>query len=75
MRDRLQESLQHIQGLQDVIVGNLKVTPKEKNMKTTKIVKESSVTNTSSVENNKKATKEEKRPNPRADGVLIGRKS
>ena len=53
----------------------MKVTPKVKNVKTTKTVKESSVTNTSSMENKEKTTKEEKRPNPSADGALIGRKS
>ena len=56
-------------------VGNLKGKPKVKNVKTTKIVKASSVANTSSMENKEKTTEKEKRPNPRADGVLIGRKS
>ena len=58
-----------------MIVGNSKVTPKEKNVKTTKTVKASSVANTSSVENKEKKTMEENRPNPRANGALIGRKS
>jgi hypothetical protein len=51
------------------------VTPKAKNVKTTKTIKASNVTNTSSVENKEKTTMEEKRPNPKADGALIGRKS
>ena len=58
-----------------MVVGNSKVTPKEKNVKTTKIVKSSSVANTSSMENKEKTTKEEKRPNPRLNGALIGIKS
>ena len=58
-----------------MIVGNSKATPKEKNVKTTKIVKASSVANTSSMENKEKTNEEEKRPNPRVDGALIGRKS
>ena len=44
-------------------------------MKTSKIVKSSSVANTSSMENKEKTIEEEKRPNPRVDGALIGRKS
>ena len=58
-----------------MVVGNSKAEPKEKNVKTTKIVKSSSVTNTSSMENKEKTTEERKRPNPRVDGELIGRKS
>ena len=58
-----------------MIVGNSKETPKEKNVKTTKIVKALSVANTSIVENKEKTTMEEKRPNPREYGALIGRKS
>ena len=58
-----------------MIVGNSKATPKVKNVKTTKTVKASSVANTSSVERKEKKTVEEKRPNPRVDGALIGRKS
>jgi hypothetical protein len=37
--EQLGEALQHLQGPQDVVIGNSKVTPKEKNVKTTKIVK------------------------------------
>jgi hypothetical protein len=75
LREQIREALQHIQGPQDVVIGNSKAEPKEKIVKTTKIVKTSSATNTSSMENNEKTTKEEKRLNPRANGVLIGRKS
>ena len=58
-----------------MVIGNSKEAPKEKNVKTTKIVKTSSVANTSSMENKEKTSKEKKRPNPRADGALIGRNS
>ena len=58
-----------------MVVGNLKVTPKAKDVKTTKIVKSSSVSNTSSMENKEETTEEGKRPNPRADEEFIGRKS
>ena len=74
LREQLLESLEHIQGPQDVIVGNSKATPKVKNEKTTKTVKASSVVNTSSVENKEKIIGEDKRPNPRSNGALIGRK-
>ena len=56
-----------------MVVGNSKETPKEKNVKTTKTVKASSVVNTSSVEIKEKTNEEEKRPIPRVDGALIGR--
>ena len=75
LREQLREALQHIQGPQDVIIGNSKVTPKAKNVKTTKIVKSLSDANTSTVESKEKTTVEEKIPNPRVDGALIGRKS
>ena len=58
-----------------MIVGNSKVIPKVKNMKTTKIVKSLSVAKNSSVENKEKTIVEEKRPYTRVDGELIGRKS
>ena len=74
MREQLRYALQHIQGPEDVVVGKLKVTPKEKNVKTTKIVKTSSVEYTSIMENKEKTTEEKNRPNPRDDGALIGRK-
>ena len=58
-----------------MLVGNLKVTPKGKNIKATNRVKESSVTNTSNIEDREGTNMEEKKPNLRADGMLIGRKS
>ena len=66
---------QHIQGPQDVVVGNSQATPKGKSTKAIKTVNASSVENTCNVEDNKKTTMVEKRPNPRADGDLIGMKS
>ena len=75
LREQLREALQHIQGPQDVVVSNYKVTSKGKNAKDTKKVNASSVTNTSNVEDKEKKTMEEKRPNPRLDVSLIGRKS
>jgi hypothetical protein len=58
-----------------VLVGNSKATPKGKRTKDTKTFKASSVTNTSNVEDKKRPTMEEKNPNPRVNGILIGRKS
>ena len=58
-----------------MLVGNSKMTPKGKSRKSIKIVKALSVTNTSNVEHKERTTMEEKKPNPRADGILIGRKS
>ena len=75
LRQQLGEVLQHIQDPQDLLVGNSKVTLKGKSTKATKAVKAFSVANTSNVENKEKTTMEGKRPNPRADGTLIGRKS
>ena len=63
LREQLREALQHIQVPQDVVVGNSKATPKEKDVKTAKTFKASSVANTSSMENKEKTTKEEKTPN------------
>lgn len=74
MGEQLQETFQFIRGTQDLVVGNSKVTEKGNSMKATKIVKTSSVTNTSNVEDNEKQIMEEKRPNPRVYGDLIGRK-
>ena len=54
-----------------MLVGNSKVTPKGKNIKATKTFKASSVANTSNVEEKERTTMEEKKPNPRADGILI----
>ena len=48
LREQLRDDLQHIQGPQDVVIGNSKEALKEKNVKTTKIVKASTVANTSS---------------------------
>ena len=67
--------LQHIQGPQDVLVGNSKMTPKGKSIKSTKTFKASSVTNITNVESKERTTMEEKKHNPREDGMLIGRKS
>jgi hypothetical protein len=54
----------------------MKATLKENNLKTTKVVKTSTFVNISSLYNKEKTTEEEvKRPNPREDGALIGRKS
>ena len=58
-----------------MVVGNSKATPKGKSIKPTKTVKVLSVANTSNVEDKEKTTMEEKRPNPRMDGALIGIKS
>ena len=67
--------LQHIQGPTDVLVRNSKVTPKGKSIKATETFKALSITNTSNVESKERTTMEEKKPNPRVDGILIGRKS
>ena len=76
LREQLRDTLQHIQGPQDVVISNTKATPKENNVKTTKVVKTSTVMNTSRMDNKEKTTEEEvRKPNPRADGALIGRKS
>jgi hypothetical protein len=57
-----------------VVVCNSKVTPKGKSTKATKSVETSIVANTSSVENEEKTTIDKKQPDPKSDGVLIGRK-
>jgi hypothetical protein len=75
LREQLREVLQHIQDHQDVLVGNSKVTLKGKSIKDTKKFKASSVTNTSNVEDKERKTMEERKPNPRAEEMLIGRKS
>ena len=75
LREKIPEALQHIQCPQDVVVGNLKATLKGKRIKATRLVKASSVANTSNVEDKEKTNMEEKIPNPRAYGDLIGRKS
>ena len=58
-----------------MLVGNSKVTLKSKGIKSTKTFKASSVTKTSNVEENERTTMGERKPNPRVDGILIGRKS
>ena len=75
LREQLREVLQHIQDPQDVLVGNSKVTPKGKSLKDSKTFKASSVTNTSNEEDKERTTMEERKPNPKADGMLIRRKS
>lgn len=76
MREQLRDALQTIQAPQDVVNRNSKATPKEKNVKTTKVVKTSTIANTSNSDNNKKTTGEEvRKPNPREDGALIGKRS
>ena len=76
LREQLRDALQTIQAPQYVVNSNSKATPKEKNVKTTKVVKTSTVANTSNSNNNKKTTEEEvRRLNPRADGALIGKRS
>ena len=67
--------LQHIQGPQDVLVGNSKMTLKGKSIKATKSFKALSVANTANVEDKERTTMGERKPNPREDGILIGRKS
>ena len=57
-----------------MLVGNSKVTSKGKNIKATKTFKASSVTSTLNVEDRERTTMEEKKPNPRADEMSIGRK-
>ena len=39
LREQLRDALQHIQGPQDVVIGKSKATPKDKNEKTTKQLK------------------------------------
>ena len=58
-----------------MVVGNSKATLKWNSTKSTRTVKASSATNTSNDKYKDKTTMEEKRPNPRADGAFIGRKS
>ena len=57
-----------------MLVINSKATLKGKSTKFIKIVKASTAANTSNVENKDKTTMREKRPNPRVDETLIGRK-
>ena len=39
LREQLRDALKTIQGPQDVVISNMKETPKEKNVKTAKVVK------------------------------------
>jgi hypothetical protein len=76
LREQLRDALQSIQAPQDVVNSNSKATPKEKSVKTTKVVKTSAVAITSSLDNKEKTTEEEvRKPNPRVDGALIGKRS
>ena len=76
LREQLRDALQTIQGPQAVVISNTKATPKEKSVKTTKVVKTSTVANTSRSDNKEKTTEEEvRKPNPRVDGALIGKRS
>ena len=76
LREQLRDALQTIQAPQDVVNSNSKATPKEKNVKTTKVIKTSTVANTSNSDNKEKTTEEEvRKPNPRVDGARIGKKS
>ena len=67
LREKLHEDLKHIQGPQDVMFGNTKVTLKGKNVKVNKLTKSSSVTNTSNVENKSKIKIYQNKGDPRAD--------
>ena len=75
LREQLCKYLQHIQGPQDVTVGNMKVTLKGKNVKVNKSTKSSNSANTSSVRNKAKTTGDQKKGDPRVDGDLIRKKS
>jgi hypothetical protein len=75
-REQLRDALQTIQAPQDVVNSNSKATPKEKNVKTTNVVKTLVVANKSSSDSKEKKTEEEvRKSNPRADGALIGKRS
>jgi hypothetical protein len=58
-----------------VVVGKSKVTLKGKSTKATKTVKATTIASTSSVENEENTTMDKKQPEPKVDGVLIGKKS
>ena len=51
LREQIRDALQTIQGPQDVVISNSKETPKEKNVKATKVVKTSTIANASSLDN------------------------
>ena len=76
LREQLRDALQTFQAPQDVVNSNSEATPKEKNVQNTKVVKTSTLANTSNSINNEKTTEEEvRKPNLRADGALIGKRS
>ena len=75
LREQLHEVLQHIQGPQDVEIGNSNVTLKGKNTKATKSTKTSSVASTSCVKIKENTTIDKEKPDPKVDATLIGRKS
>ena len=75
LREKSRESLQHIQGPQDVAIGSSKATLKGKNTKATKLAKTSSVASTSSVEKKEKTTMDKKQLDPKEYGAPIRRKS
>ena len=58
-----------------MLVGNSKVIPKGKSIKSIDTFKALSVTKTSNVEDKERTTMEENRLNHRADAILIGIKS
>ena len=58
-----------------MLISNSKVTPEGKSIKYAKTFKALSVTNTSNVERKERTNLEEKKPNPRVDGISIGIKS
>jgi hypothetical protein len=71
LREKLREVLQHIQGPHDVLVGESKVTVNGKSINAIDTFKSLSVINTSNVKGEERTTREEKKHNPRADGILI----
>ena len=75
LREKLWEYLRHIQGPQDVLVGNMKKTLKGKDVKVNKSTKSSSFANTSGVDNKAKTMGDQKKDDPRVDGALIRKKS
>ena len=74
LREKLCKSIQHIQGSQDLMVGNRKETPKGKHVKANKMTRTSSVANTS-VNGKAKTTYDQNKGDPKEDGGLIGKNS
>lgn len=60
--------------VEDNSIGNMKVTPKGRNVTENNMTKTSSVDNTS-VDDKAKTTNERKKGDPRSNGDLIGKKS